>query len=266
MAVFVWVEHRATAPLVPPRLFRIRSVSLGSTTVTLSFFALFAVLFFVSLFLQNVQGLSAVATGTRTLALTLAFALTSIRAARITMRLGPGPTITIGMLLVSGALLGMTLLEPNSGYAVLFPTLACLGVGLGLVVVASAEAIVGSVPVDDAGLAGGLQATASQLGGVLGASVLGSVVAARASGVLAARLASAGVGPVMTHHALAHAALVGQGLSVSTASAVSQASHAAFISGFHLALLIGSAVAFVGSLAGPFIRRNELTGVVAVHL
>jgi EmrB/QacA subfamily drug resistance transporter len=266
MALFVWVELRATAPLVPPRLFRIRSVSLGCTTVILSFFALFAVLFFVSLFLQNVQGLSAVATGTRTLALTLAFALMSIRAARITTRLGPGPTITIGLLLVAGALLGMTLLEPNSGYAVLFPSLAGLGLGLGLVVVASAEAIVGSVSVDDAGLAGGLQATAAQLGGVLGASVLGSVVAARAASVLAARLLAAGVGPALTHRALAHAPLVGQGLSVSRASAVTQASHAAFISGFHLALLIGSAVAFLGALAGPFIRRNDLTDAVVVHL
>jgi hypothetical protein len=160
----------------------------------------------------------------------------------------------------------MTLLEPNSGYPVLFPSLAGLGLGLGLVVVASAEAIVGSVPVDDAGLAGGLQATAAQLGGVLGASVLGSVVAARAASVLSARLASAGVGPALTHHALAKAALVGQGLSVSPASAVTQASHAAFISGFHLALLIGSAVAFLGALAGPFIPRNQLTEVVAVHL
>ena len=100
----------------------------------------------------------------------------------------------------------------------------------------------------------------------LGASVLGSVVAARATSVLPARLASAGVGPAMTRHALANAALVGQGLSVSRASAVIQASHAAFISGFHLALLIGSAVAFLGALTGPFIRRNELTEVVAVHL
>jgi hypothetical protein len=170
------------------------------------------------------------------------------------------------LLLVAGALLGMTLLEPNSGYPVLFPSLAGLGFGLGLVVVASAEAIVGSVSVDDAGLAGGLQATAAQLGGVLGASVLGSVVAARATSVLAARLAAAGVGPARTRHALAHAALVGQGLSASPAAAVTQASHAAFISGFHLALLIGSAVAFLGALAGPFIRRNELTDAVAVHL
>jgi hypothetical protein len=92
------------------------------------------------------------------------------------------------------------------------------------------------------------------------------VVAARATSVLAARLAAAGVGPARTRHALAHAALVGQGLSASPAAAVTQASHAAFISGFHLALLIGSAVAFLGALAGPFIRRNELTDAVAVHL
>jgi hypothetical protein len=59
---------------------------------------------------------------------------------------------------------------------------------------------------------------------------------------------------------------VGQGLSVSRASAVTLASHAAFISGFHLALLIGSAVAFLGALAGPFIRRNDLTDAVVVHL
>jgi hypothetical protein len=101
---------------------------------------------------------------------------------------------------------------------------------------------------------------------VLGASVLGSVVAARATGVLAARLASAGVGPAMTHRALEKAALVGQGLSVSPASSVTQASHAAFIAGFHLALLIGSVVAFLGAFAGPFIPRNKQTEVVAVHL
>lgn len=266
MGVFIWVEQRAVAPLVPPRFFRIRSVSLGSTTVVLSFFALFAVLFFVSLFLQNVQGLSAVATGTRTLALTLAFALTSIRAARITTRLGPGPTITIGLSLVAGALLWMTVLEPNSGYGQLFPPLAGLGIGLGLVVVASAEAIVGSVPVDDAGLAGGLQATAAQFGGVLGASVLGSVVAARATSVLPARLLAAGVSPAVARHAIANAALAGQGLSASQAPPVVQASHAAFVSGFHLALVIGSAVALLGALTGPFIRRNERDETVAVHV
>jgi EmrB/QacA subfamily drug resistance transporter len=266
MALFVWVELRAAAPLVPPRFFRIRSVSLGSTTVILSFFALFAVLFFVSLYLQNVEGFSAVSTGTRTLGLTLAFAVTSIRAARITTRFGPGLTITFGLLLVAGALFGMTALDIHSSFFVLLPSLVCLGVGLGLVVVASAEAIVGSVPVDDSGLAGGLQATAAQLGGVLGASVLGSVVALRAASALPAKLAAAGVAPALAHRALAKAALVGQGLSVSKSPAVTQASHAAFISGFHLALVIGAVVALLGAATGPFIPRNEQAPIVPVHI
>lgn len=269
MGVFVLVERHTKTPLIPPRLFRIRSVSLGSVTVILSFFALFAVLFFVSLYLQNVHGFSAVATGVRTLALTLSFAATSIKAAKITSRIGPGLTITVGLLLVAGALFGMGALEPNSSYFVLLPSLAALGVGLGLVVVASAEAIIGSVPEDDSGLAGGLQATAAQFGGVLGASVLGSVVAAKATSVLPARLAAAGVSPGAIHRALANAPLVGQGLSVGKLPAVTQASHAAFMSGFHLALMIGGVVALLGAVTGPFIRTtdpDDPSVIIAVHV
>jgi len=265
LGVFVLVELRAKAPIVPPRLFRFRSVSLGSLTVVLSFFALFAVLFFVSLFLQNVEGLSAVSTGVRTLALTLPFAATSIAAPRITTRLGPGLTISTGLLLVSGALFGMTALEPHSTYFVLMPSLAGLGVGLGLVVVASAEAIIGSVPVDDAGLAGGLQATAAQFGGVLGASVLGSVLAARATGGLGARLSAAHVAPSVIHQVLAKAPLVSQGLSASRLPVVTRVSHEAFVSGFHLALAIGAAVALIGAAAGAAIRRTEATEIVTFH-
>src|SRR6202034_2945060 len=73
LTIFVLVELRIAAPLVPPRLFKNRSVTLGVLTVMPSFFALFAVLFFVSLYMENVQGISAIAAGTRTLALPLSF-------------------------------------------------------------------------------------------------------------------------------------------------------------------------------------------------
>ena len=198
--VFVLVELRTASPLVPPRLFRNRSVSLGVVTVILSFFALFAVLFFVSLYLQNVQGLQPIAAATRTLPLTLLFALSSLVAPRLTSRLGPGPTITLGLLFVSFSLFGLTTLDAGSAYIGLWPSLCGLGIGLGLVVVASAEAIIGSVPVDDSGLAGGLQATAVQFGGVLGASVLGTIIANQAASVLPAKLAAVGIDPAAARH------------------------------------------------------------------
>jgi EmrB/QacA subfamily drug resistance transporter len=265
LALFVVVERRAVAPLVPPRLFRFRSFSLGNVTVIFSFFALFAVLFFISLYLQNVQGLSAIAAGVRTLALSLSFAVTSIAAPRITNWLGPGLTISAGLLLVAGSLFGMTVLEPQTPYSTLLPALAGLGVGLGLVVVSSAEAIIGSVPEDDAGLAGGMQATSAQFGGVLGASVLGSVIAARATSGFAARLRAAHVAPAVLHQALAKATVVGQGLSPSHNKVVTEASHAAFVSGLHLALAIGGAVAVVGAILGASIRRTERTEIITFH-
>ena len=264
LVVFVLVELRTAAPLVPPRLFRNRSVSLGVVTVILSFFALFAVLFFVSLYLQNVQGLGPIAAATRTLPLTLLFALSSLVAPRLTSRLGPGPTITAGLLFVSFSLFGLTTLEAGSAYLELWPSLCGLGIGLGLVVVASAEAIIGSVPVDDSGLAGGLQATAVQFGGVLGASVLGTIIANRAASVLPAKLASAGIGGAVARHLGIDPHRVSQGLSASSGhgsahvqAAVAAGSHAAFMSGFHEALALGGAIALAGAVAGVFIRRGN---------
>jgi predicted MFS family arabinose efflux permease len=260
--VFVLVELRTASPLVPPRLFRTRSVSLGVVTVILSFFALFAVLFFVSLYLQNVQGLEPIAAAVRTLPLTLLFALSSLVAPRLTSRLGPGPTITVGLLFVSFSLFGLTGLEAGSAYLSLWPSLCGLGIGLGLVVVASAEAIIGSVPVDDSGLAGGLQATAVQFGGVLGASVLGTIIANRAASVLPASLAAVGIDPAAARHLALNPLRVSQGLSAgsghgSVQAAVAAGSHAAFMSGFHEALAIGGAIALAGAVAGLFIRRGN---------
>jgi EmrB/QacA subfamily drug resistance transporter len=274
LVIFVLLELRIEAPLIPPRLFRIRSVSLGSVTVMLSFFALFAVLFFVSLYMQNVQGISAIGAGTRTLALTLSFAVTSPIAARVTSRIGAGLTITLGLLPVAAALVGLALLETGSSYLALFPSLVLLGIGLGLVVVASAEAIIGNVPVDDSGLAGGIQATAIQLGGVLGASVLGTVIASRSAHVLPGKLAAAGISPALAHRLSAGSTRVSQGLSARAGTAtqhvdrqIAAASHAAFMSGFHVAMLIAAIVALGGAAAGPFISRGEpLPEGVAIHL
>jgi predicted MFS family arabinose efflux permease len=240
----------------------------------MSFFALFAVLFFVSLYMQNVQDLGAVGGGTRTLTLTLSFAVMSPLAARATTRLGPGRAITVGLVLVAAALFGLALLEPTSSYLALWPSLAMLGVGLGLVVVASAEAIIGNVPLDDAGLAGGIQATAVQLGGVLGASVLGTVIASRSASVLSTKLATAGVLPATARRLLVGTTRVSQGLAPSAVGATSHvrgqiaiASHAAFMSGFHVAMVVAAVVALAGAAAGLFIAPGDSAlDVVPVHV
>ncbi len=111
------------------------------------------------------------------------------------------------------ALLLLTSLEPGSSYVHLWPEFVLLGAGIGMVIAASTEAIVSNVDVDHAGVAGGLQSTAIQLGGVLGTAVLGSVLAGRVSGVLAAKLSAAGVPAAAAGQVIAHKEVIGQGVA-----------------------------------------------------
>ncbi|HMC41329.1 MAG TPA: MFS transporter [Acidimicrobiales bacterium] len=242
--VFVLVEQRRFAPLLPMHLFANRSISLGVVTLLLNFFALYGVLFFVSLYFQNVQHLDAVQGGLRLLPLIGVFSLTSPYAGRITTRFGARLPITAGLLLSTASLLGMLTIGPRSPFWSLCPGLVGIGLGVALVVVASTEAIIANAPVDEAGLAGGLQGIAIQLGGVLGSSILGSVLAAR-------------VDSVLPHPFPIARQLVDQGVvPAGSSAAVTATAHASFLSGLHVALVVGGLATLVGAFCGPFIRAD----------
>jgi EmrB/QacA subfamily drug resistance transporter len=271
LGVFVVVENTTTHPFVPLRIFRNRSVVLGTITVMLDFFALLGMLFFVSLYLQNVHGYSPVSAGFRTIPLTAAFALSSPLGARLTNRFGPWLPITVGLSASSIALLSMTTLQVNSSYIHLWPPFLLLGLGIGMVVTAATDAIVGNTPVDDAGVAGGIQTTAIQFGGVLGTAVLGSVLAAGVGRSFLADLQAAGVPAATAAHLARSGATVSQGLvpgSAGNASAVGRAihaaSHASFMTGLHSAMLVAGLVALAGAALGPFVRSGENVEAVPV--
>ncbi len=264
LIAFGLVESRVRAPLIPLRVIRQRSVALGTLTVMMTFFAMYGVLFFVSLYLQNVHGLDPVAAGVRTLPLTLVFAISSPLGALLTGRLGPRAPIALGLGLTGVALLLLLGLEPSSPYSALWPSFVLLGIGIGLVVVASTDAIVANAPVDEAGVAGGIQTTAVQLGGVVGTAILGSVLATQVGAVLARSLHAAGVPSSIARQLAAAKELVGQGAtpalkgaSPALAHAVATGSHAAFMSGLHTALLVAAIVSFLGVAAGLLIRRGR---------
>jgi predicted MFS family arabinose efflux permease len=274
LGTFILVEHRSIAPLLPLWLFKDRSVSFGSLIVLLNFFALFGVLFFVSLYLQSVSGYSALQAGLRTLPLTVVFSIASPLGARVTNRFGARVPICIGLISVTAALLLLTTLEPNSAYIHVWPSFILLGLGIGMVIAASTEAIVGNVDVDMAGVAGGLQNTAIQLGGVLGTAVLGSILAGRVGGVLYVKLTNAGVPPHVAAGLQANKELVGQGVAPvppgttgSAAQAIVNGSHAAFMSGLHTSMLVAAVVTLLGAALAPLIRRGDpVPEGVVVHV
>ena len=213
LAVFVVIELRTAEPLLPLHLFANRSLSIGTAVVVINFFALFGTLFFMTLFLQNVQGMGPVEAGVRTLPLSAALMVTAPLSGFLTEKFGPRPAMAGGLAAVAAALVSLSTLHADSGYGALWPAFMLLGAGIGLVLTASSDAIVGNAPVDDAGIAGGLQSTAVQLGGVLGTTILGSILSSRVGSVLVGELTGAGVPAPVAGELRAAKELVAQGVT-----------------------------------------------------
>ncbi len=159
------------------------------------------------------MGIVPVAAGVRLLPLTITFALSSNLGARMTTRFGPWLPITVGLFATAVALLSLTTLQVDSPYIHLWPPFILIGLGIGLVVTAATDAIVGNTPVDEAGVAGGIQGTAIQLGGVLGTAVCGSILGVKVASVFVRDLLAAGVPPAVAHRLTHATAVVSQGLA-----------------------------------------------------
>ena len=266
LAVFALVEVRTRMPLLPMRLFANRSLSISTVVVLVGFLSLFGVLFFLTLYLENVHGYSAVQAGVRMLPLSATMMLAAPIGGVLTQKLGPRLTMAAGLAVIGAGLLWMTGVHAESGYSTLWPPFVCIGVGIGLMITASSEAIVGNAPVSDAGVAGGIQSTATQLGGVMGTAILGSVLTTQVSASLVRKLVGAGAPATIAHQlkAAGAAELVGQGLAPTLAHvptklqvAISTGSHLAFMSGLHTALVVSAIIAFASAALALAVRRGR---------
>jgi len=255
LLVFGWYETRVASPLLPMRLFRNPALTIGTVITALNFFVLLGVIFFVMLYLQNVRGFSPVEAGVRTLPLSLASVVASPLGAALTGRFGPRLTMPLGMALQAIACFTMLSWGAHSSYTTMWPPFIALGLGVGMVMASSSDAIVGNAPVKDGGVAGGLQATALQIGGALGTSVLISLITSRVGATLTDELTSAGV-PAGAASGLAEAkdavamgaAPVSAEMPTQLKSAVVEGSHQAFMNGVHTSVLVAGVLCVLGAL------------------
>jgi hypothetical protein len=176
----------------------------------------------------------------------------------------------IGMVLMGAAFLGLRSVGIDTSYSGQWPWFAAVGIALGLIIVASTQAIVGNAPVDRAGVAGGIQQTGFQLGGVIGTSVLGAIIVTGVTAHFAGHLAAAGV-PAKVAQRLSTTAVhqaVSQGIVPSVPHAllvpVTQASYLSFLDGLHKAMLVSAIVSFVGAFVALLVQRgHEVEGPAA---
>ncbi|MBO0727915.1 MAG: MFS transporter [Acidimicrobiaceae bacterium] len=260
-AVFVLIEQRVSHPLLPLRLFNNATLSVGTVVVLINMFAMLGGLFFMTLYFQSVQGFSAVEAGVRTLPLSVSLIVAAPIGGLLTEKLGPRVPMVIGMVGVAAGLGLLTSLEVDSGFLHIWPGFVLLGVGIGFVMTASAEAIVGNASVDDAGIAGGVQNTALQLGGVLGTAVLGSVLSSRVGSVLHGDLVAAGTPSEVATQLQAAKAYVAQGVAptvdgvpAAVQEAILTGSHEAFMAGLHTSMYVAVGVAVVGAALALLVK------------
>ncbi|MFI6647585.1 MFS transporter [Streptomyces sp. NPDC050529] len=269
LLLFGRYETRIAHPLLPMRLFRNPALTIGTVITALNFFVLLGMIFFVMLYLQNVRGFTPVQAGIRTLPLSLASVVASPLGAALTQKFGPRLTMPLGMALQAAACFAMLGWGADSSYTAMWPPFIALGLGVGMVMASSSDAIVGNAPVKDGGVAGGLQATALQIGGALGTSVLISLISSRVGSTLTGELTSSGV-PADAARGLSEAkdavamgvAPVSDGMPAQLRSAVVEGSHHAFMNGVHTAVLVSGLLCLLGALLAVVgVRRSpEATG------
>jgi len=226
-------------------------------------FSLFGAMFFMTFFLENVHGVDAIGTGVRLLPLTGMMILGAPLSGAVITKIGPRVPMVIGMLLAAVALFGLSRLSLDSGLNDTILWFALLGLGLSPVIVGGTEVIVGNAPVELAGVAAGLQSTAMQVGGTIGTAVLGAIMSAKVASLLPARWAAAHL-PALSPAQLAEAkslttvgvASVPKGVSPQVASAITNVTHATFISGMTAAFMIASVVAIGGALIALLTRKG----------
>jgi EmrB/QacA subfamily drug resistance transporter len=176
LVAFAIIETRARRPLMPFRVFRIGSIGGANLTGLLMGASLFAMFFFISLYMQQILGFDALEAGLAYLPLAGSIVISAGVASQLVNRLGVRPVLVGGLALVFIGLIWFSQVSVGGSYAadVLGPSLLA-GWGLGFAFVPVTIASQGGIGESDAGLASGLINTAQQVGGALGLAVLATV-------------------------------------------------------------------------------------------
>jgi predicted MFS family arabinose efflux permease len=173
------LERRQRAPMLDLTLFRNRTYVGANLVVLLVALAMFGVFFFVSLYMQNVLGFSAVQAGAAFLPMTILIILVAPQAGRLSDRWGSRGLMTAGMLLVSAQLLYFSRLDADATFWTLLPGLLLGGFGMAMTMTPSVAAATRAIPVEKAGVGSAVLNAFRQVGGSVGIALMGAIMAAQ---------------------------------------------------------------------------------------
>jgi EmrB/QacA subfamily drug resistance transporter len=186
LVAFVALQRRVANPLLPLRVVADRARGGSFLAIGIASAGIFGVLLFLTFYLQDTKGLSALETGLAFLPMSFSIAPTvALASTRVLPRTGPRPLVPAGM---ATAVLGMVLLTRigvDTAYAShVLPSLILIGVGFGLILGASFPTATLGVPARDSGVASAMVNTSQQVGGSIGTALLSTLAASATTGFL----------------------------------------------------------------------------------
>jgi EmrB/QacA subfamily drug resistance transporter len=176
LAAFVVIERRAPSPLMPFSIFRSRTLTGANVVGLLIGASLFSMFFYISLYMQQVLGYSAIHAGLSYLPLAITIIVSAGIASQLVTKIGFKTVLAAGMVFIAAALLWFSQISVGGSFLsdILGPSLLA-AIGLGFAFVTSTIAAVSGIAEHEAGLASGLINTSQQIGGALGLAILSAI-------------------------------------------------------------------------------------------
>ncbi|MBS2552206.1 MFS transporter [Catenulispora sp. NL8] len=209
LVTFIVNERNTGDPLLPLSVFRIRGLVAANVTQLVGVAGFLSFFFFLTLYMQNVEGYSPIRAGLAYLPITVAVGIGAALAPKVVARVGTRPVAVVGAAVAAVGIYLLAGLKVHGSYdSGLLPGMVVMAFGLGLLFVAIATAANAGVPHHQAGLAAALLNASQQVGGALGLAIFAAISTARLnhelnSGVRPAAAMASGLSWALTSCAIA---------------------------------------------------------------
>jgi EmrB/QacA subfamily drug resistance transporter len=189
LIVFVALQRQVAQPLLPLRVVADRDRGASFLAIGTASAGIFGIFLFLTFYLQNTKGMTALETGLAFLPLSFSIAPTvALVSTRVLPRTGPRPLVPAGMVTAALGMVLLTRLGVDTAYAShVLPSLILIGVGFGLIVGPSFATATVDVPARDSGVASAMVNTSQQIGGSIGTALLSTLAASAATDYLTDR-------------------------------------------------------------------------------
>jgi EmrB/QacA subfamily drug resistance transporter len=250
LGLFGLWEVRSANPMLDLKFFRNPRFSAASGAIMVLFMVMMGMFFLLTQYLQFGRGYSALAAGVHSLPMPVAMMFFASTSPKFVERFGPRKVVTVGMVCTGLGVLGLSMLDISSPYAVLAVALLIMGAGAGMVMPPSTTSIMSTLPLGKAGVGSAVNDTTREIGAALGVGIMGSVLASQYQSSLSTAIATLPASArVQANTGVGEALQIAQRLGGTAGARLADASRVAFIDGMQASLWVAFGLLVLGAIA-----------------